>query len=385
MGKVIVSLVSEQTIPNILFLKENEGKFDKMVFVSSELMETRSKTESILYGSGLNDFSRNRIKILKVEEDRIYLIQNILNEETKDFINDEDEIMLNLTGGTKIMSIGVYDFFKERAAEIFYLPIGKNIIRQIFPRKNVPIEINIETRLDVESYFKAHAVNFKRSAPDKGIHHTAAKEIFEKYTLDKSFRDKLIPLADALRNYRNINKNKRITIKEYQGLIEPLKSIKWFEGKDYLQRDDIRFITGEWLEIFIYDSLQSVIDKTRGEVWNSVNIFLGENVDNELDVVFTLENALYTVECKTFITEEGSGSIINNIIYKAQAIRREFGLGARSILVVLDEKFTEPAQKAKTKDRARLFNIELITLDEIDSEEKVKDRFLKLLKIEQEA
>lgn len=381
MGRIIVSLVSDQTIPNVLFLKENEGKFDKLIFITSKIMESRGKTQSILLASGLMNFPEDKVKILEVEEDQIYLIQKLLGETVKDFIKDEDDFIVNLTGGTKIMSIGIYDFFRERGAEIFYLPIGKNLIRQIFPRKNIPIEINITTRLDVEFYFKAHAVNYNKPSAIKETYRAIAKEIFTNFTMDVLFRNNFIHLSDALRKFRKIKKTKRIPIGEYKSFMEPLKIVRWFSEVESFSRDDIHFITGEWLEIYIYDFLKSIIGRNEGDVWNSVDVFLKDKVQNELDVVFTLDNSLYSVECKTYIKGEGKGAIINNTIYKAQAIRREFGLGAKSILVILDEKLTEPEKKEAVKKRARLFNIEVITMDEIDSDKKIKERFFSLLKL----
>ena len=48
-NKVIVTIVSEQTVPNVLFIKEFSAA-DKYIFVSTEKMEspTRNTTEKII-------------------------------------------------------------------------------------------------------------------------------------------------------------------------------------------------------------------------------------------------------------------------------------------------------------------------------------------------
>ncbi len=46
MNKIIVSLVSDQTIPNIIFIKSNHD-VAKLVFISTEKMESNKKTEWI--------------------------------------------------------------------------------------------------------------------------------------------------------------------------------------------------------------------------------------------------------------------------------------------------------------------------------------------------
>ena len=45
--KTIVSLVSDQTVPNILFIREMMP-YDRLIFISTEKMEKQEKTNTIL-------------------------------------------------------------------------------------------------------------------------------------------------------------------------------------------------------------------------------------------------------------------------------------------------------------------------------------------------
>ena len=45
--KVLISIVSDQTIPNVLFIKDFK-EMDEYVFLSTEKMEQQKKTEKII-------------------------------------------------------------------------------------------------------------------------------------------------------------------------------------------------------------------------------------------------------------------------------------------------------------------------------------------------
>ncbi len=44
MSRILISLVIEQTEPNVLFIREQED-MDKYYFISTDLMELRGKTQ----------------------------------------------------------------------------------------------------------------------------------------------------------------------------------------------------------------------------------------------------------------------------------------------------------------------------------------------------
>ena len=161
MGTVLVSLVGAQTIPNVLFIKEVEDELGKDIrrylFVSTEAMESKGKTESIILGSHIE---RSSTDIVEVIEDSIEDIGSKLTEFTEEKLNSEDNFIVNLTGGTKTMSIAVYNFFKARESTIYYLPIGKNIYKQIFPSvKHGTHRLNF--RISLKDYLISYEIEIK--------------------------------------------------------------------------------------------------------------------------------------------------------------------------------------------------------------------------------
>ena len=73
MSNVFVSLVSDQTIPNVLFIKEIERMREDIrlyLFISTDTMEKKGKTNSVIQGSHINN-SKIKTEVIKVIEDSI--------------------------------------------------------------------------------------------------------------------------------------------------------------------------------------------------------------------------------------------------------------------------------------------------------------------------
>jgi len=126
----LVSIVGKQTIPNILLIKEFERKINKFIFITTNGSEEKNKTDDTIKASGINN---NYIKI-NVPEDNIKKIEKIL--ESNDF-SDNERYIINLTGGTKMMAIAIYNFFSKWDSEIYYIPIGKNLYRRLHLSLNI--------------------------------------------------------------------------------------------------------------------------------------------------------------------------------------------------------------------------------------------------------
>lgn len=126
MKSVLVSLISEQTIPNILVA--THYKSDNMCFISTERMEIERKTECIentLKLKGLLPSIENIRKIV-VDQDSLTDCMNKI-EELVEEINGEVEYIVNVTGGNKIMAFATYEIFREIGQKVIinYMPRGK--------------------------------------------------------------------------------------------------------------------------------------------------------------------------------------------------------------------------------------------------------------------
>lgn len=367
--KVIVSLISDQTIPNILFIKE-KGYANFYYFITTEIMEKRGIVSNIIKALNLPE---EKIKKIEVIEDSVKDIDDKLV--THLIYEDDDELLVNITGGTKIMSLAVYNFFtRSGSGDIFYIPIGKNEIKHIFPlRKNRVSEIT--NRVTLLEYLTAYGVKVKDSSFQSK--NTLLKTKEETSNLFKSFlsnRDKMFKAAETIR-IANL-RGKRITKEKLPEFYEVANvfnevGVNWVTNNE-VSKDETKYITGEWFEEYVYPRIKGWLDKSDDEIALGLQ-HLKNDTPNEYDIMFTHNNALYVIECKTDVSDNEEGKIsylFTNTLYKAATLKKEFGLWVNYYLFALNDfsKLTEDQ-----KQRAKQLDIKLVGLEILSDEDKFKE------------
>ena len=368
-NKVIVTIVSEQTVPNVLFIKEFSAA-DKYIFVSTEKMEspTRNTTEKIIDAAGI---AKSKIKTIVVIEDSLLDIDTKLIEQLD--IEDDDNVLVNITGGTKIMSLGVYNYFSRNgAADIYYIPIGKNEIRQVFPLRKNRIK-SLEFRINLLDYLKAYGVQVQPVSYSSK--NTFLKPVEQTSALFKSFitnRSELYYNAEEIRinNFRGkkIEKNNEAQNKIFESALVFSNYGVVFDSSDTISKGETKYLTGEWFEEFVYPIIKRTLNKNDDEIGMGVQLIKGDT-PNEYDIVFTHNNSLYVIECKTDIADNEEGKIsylFTNTLYKAATLKKEFGLWVNYFLFALND-FSD--LKEEQKSRAKLLDIKLVGLEILTNEE----------------
>jgi hypothetical protein len=340
MAQVLISLISDQTIPNVLFIKEYENKIDRYIFVTTKRMEQQGKLSWILNATGIQEEQYQKAVVV---EDELISIDEELNRLE---LNREDEYILNLTGGTKIMSIGVYNYFLPRNSEIFYIPIGKNISRKIFP----PVrerEFAIAYRTDLMTYLTSYGIAVVN--PNE-IHHLSKSEVFTNTFFKRNYSNNRE--LTRLFYLKNDTQRERFHKAEIPTLFEWLEKIRFpFESKDNLTAKETFYLSGGWLEEYTYTFIKNLLQLPDAAIGLNVKI-KRQNVSNEFDVMFVLDNTIYVLECKTGLTRK---DLYEETVYKLAALRKDFGLFVNSYIVTMTE-----VRSTFWKDRAALFNIQLI-------------------------
>ena len=338
-GKAIVNIVSEQTIPNILFIKEfgMNPDVEKYIFITTPKMKEENIPERII---NVSDIDASKIKEVEVSYDNFGEIKRRL---ALKIVPGKYRYLVNLTGGTKVMSLAVHNFFTGSKANFYYLPINTNHFENLYTGEIYPIKYHISS----EKYLKAYGylIDIQETGHD--------------YDLKE------------LRNLLNafILKQSNSTFKLNKHVKEKLKS-------------------GEWLENYIYTFLKELLKNYPHDLNIRVNIYgndlLSNNTKNELDIVLTLQNKLYVAECKASVSRNES---ISEELYKLAALIKRMGLSVHGILITLNPKgVVKTPNGYKTRqellERARLLNIEVITLADLLSEEKLSRRFKKILQLD---
>jgi hypothetical protein len=312
----LVSIISEQTIPNFLILKEYAGRVDEFIFLTTQTMETNnlktSRSAWLANALGL-DLSKIKRVVLK-EDDYFYNLEQL----SKD-VAEHKEYILNITGGTKIMVLSAYDFFKSsrKTSKIIYLPINQNVIKTIYPDNS---EENITFKVSVEEYLKTYGLNFVYQNPLKD--EESLKIIYKQYK----------------QNGFNVNK----------------------QNTDY-EEQWRNYFTGIWFEEWIYYKIKRDLNLDDNAILYNVKVayqtdFKEHTSDNELDVVFIKNNKLNIVECKVSLGKNENK--LDEACYKLGSIQKNFGINCNSYVCTLSvvENLENKRRKAKLSGVTNIFD-----------------------------
>jgi len=369
MSNVFVSLISDQTIPNVLFIKEIESERRDIrlyLFISTDTMEKKGKTNSVIQGGHINN-SKIKTEVIKVIEDSIEDINSKLEDFAQEKLSDEDNFIVNLTGGTKIMSIGVHNFFKERKSTIYYLPIGKNIYKQIFPSLKQR-ERKLNFRIALKDYLISYGIDIKSRDMNETLKDKEYTEHFFSAFLNNEINMKVI---GELRKWRN---KKRIQLEgETRSFLENIKFSTEKEG--FLNKKEINYLTGGWFEEYGYNLIREHIQLNNDKIGLNVQISHA-GTQNEFDVMFVHENILYVIECKTAL-KDGERNLLNDTLYKLSALKKDFGLIVRGYLFTLDKNLRDADGRIKNdyQNRAALLGVRLVDGAILSDEKKLEEIF----------
>ncbi len=363
---LITLLVSDQTIQNVQFLKwyfSRQKQTVDILFISTEKMEEKKKSLNIITALECSETHIANWKVIKVEENNVDDVYQKLDGLFSGW--QHESFILNMTGGTKLMSLAAYTYFQDKKdIQIFYQPIIQNLQR-IYPEYQ---EYSIPDFITVEEYMKAHGIDFKYDnfcLKDYDYNKTIYKNVIEEnregikqlvsFQNVKPFKKKID--EKKVLNFFMIDEKSLVT-KEGK-LLDKALIIKTLENFGYnpsaVYGSTIRYITGGWFEEFVYQKIKAELNLADEKI--ALNVRIEKEKDtNELDVIYIKDNRLHYIECKSFIDEKDDKDLLNQTLYKSQAIiKSKFGLNAKSYLYT---------QSVITKEsalyRAKEFDIEIV-------------------------
>lgn len=376
--KTIINIVSAQTLPNYLFVKQMYEEGDKVIWIVSHSMQNAMQCLA-------TTFQREDVKIAlqKGEEENMQTIQQILKEK----IDINENFIINLTGGTKLMAIAVYNFFRENCpnASFFYIPWPKNSITDIQTQKTT----ELTSKVSIQEYFSLYDMMF-RNGRKPYLSFEQAKDMFYKMNaIGEKYHNELSELRELKKknrfdgdNGRNKSKprpysdikginleegiggDKSTRAERIENFIEQNELPKKCE-KGFISGEDMVCLTGEWFEDLIYYITE---EEKPDEILCGIEVLKNGDRDskNELDVVYIKDNILYIRECKTGWEK---GKMFNDIVYKAIAIKSLFGLSIKSSVYSCRENLSDDANEAqKNKETLEKMGINYFGKKEIEDE-----------------
>lgn len=357
MSHIHVCLVSDQPIPNLTTaLQFNPDKV--VLLVSKEMTEKAEILGSVL---GKRGFEIETISIDAYDINDVISVSESLINKCKSC-----EVTLNITGGTKIQTLGTFQAFYTREKSIYYVDTKNNQILKLFPESEqaeYPITISIPIRDYLATYgFSVNACLqndspvYKRKDLTNYLAHIASRN------------DRTIgAINHALHNYDK-KSPLPITVEmpkddKLQQLLLTLDDVE--KGKrdsiSINSHGSLRYLKGIWFEEYVYMTIKKLGDS---EVLLNVEgkwISKGAKPPiNEFDILISKQNRLFYISCKTAnpdrIIHDSEESVTKEYLYELLALGdRALGLFGEKMLAS-----ARPVTNDYVRKRAEVMKIRLI-------------------------
>lgn len=323
MTTTLICLLSDQHVPNLLSALHYQPA--RLIAIVSPDMEKKGALRSFkaalelsLNGTiNVEEVSiRSAVSFHQLQEDYEKLLQRV-----------NDDLIVNITGGTKPMSLQAYSIFQNRARSVVYIDGASPEV--LYDLKTTRL-IHSPQRITMKAFLAGY-----------GFDLTTQQDNFMQWA----------------RKYANLAA--MIAQKQPEGSLVTMIPPRWMEAERrgielgrgelhiqdntlrehiaqafFLNVDDgslvgrlhpraFRFLAGRWLEIFLWKALDDCRQKLG--LWD---VCLGGLVtdhttgaSNDLDVCFMRNHALHVVECKTGRQSDDPKA---EALYKLEAITQQF-------------------------------------------------------------
>ncbi len=378
--KILVCLISVQHVPNLRSIQSVRPDWLILAVTSGMAGKDLQLFKALAVG-GL-DYSKKKdiIDLAKGDEQSTEPIYGKLHELFDKY--HKDEWIINLTGGTKPMSIGAYEFSKDKNLKTLYIAEGNQ--QQAVDLLNgscIPLKYNITAAEFLAGYgFDILNASSLELTEERALSWTELAANLALHNEDSDLRGMLGKLqylkeAQIILDKKGWEKN-GLVISEKDDLFLANGTLRGqiasqfglstigarFTG--HLEKSAVEFLTGKWLEVFVWSLLLPFED--RGIIWDlhlgALAGKSGPGKNNDLDVSFMVNQSLCIVECKT--GERKLDSEADNVLYKIEAIKS----GPKAIRVktylattwpeVVDQDTGEV--KKSLKNRCELYGCEII-------------------------
>jgi hypothetical protein len=153
----LISILSTHLLPNFFLAKEFQGKYDRHIFITTKQMEVLSMTRRFCSALGIDQADVRRIVVL---EDNLH---DVIEKLSREQFHEDDRFIINLTGGTKIISIGTFNHFVNKTDAFYYVPIGTNKIQFVKTGEEQPLNY----RIGVKEYLSLYGLDITSETTEK--------------------------------------------------------------------------------------------------------------------------------------------------------------------------------------------------------------------------
>ncbi|MBM3677893.1 MAG: DUF1887 family protein [Actinobacteria bacterium] len=381
MDKTLVVLISEQHVPNLLSV--HHFKPDSLVMLQTDEMARREAGARFLDALRLGgmDYSESHRSLAVPSADSPDEVYRLLSE----VWGPGARWIVNLTGGTKPMSIGAWNFGVEKCADLAYSNVSEpgriRYLRRQDPRS--PVLEDMKHDLSIREFLTGYGFKVLKSQDAIDASHERARGWFEtsRAIARENNGEDLLSLDEAERK-RARSKGLRLETRHQTEWLRSRMDLQHSIAASFalaggtlaggLDKYQVEFLLGGWLEVFFWGLLQErsrdlgVRDVSLGLQVGPARTAVGdEGPPNELDVSFIRNFQLTTIECKSGGQDHDPQA---EILYKIEAVMEGFrALRVGKCLATTARSLADAEGHLKdaVRRRARLYDCAVITAREI--------------------
>jgi hypothetical protein len=336
-------LISEQATPNLVSVLNPAIRPKEVIMLVSNPMRHRAEhLEGVL--------SRHQIKtrILPFEDAYdIAALESMLLESLDAY--REQRVAMNLTGGTKTMTIAAQFASSASGVPMFYVRPDTNQLLFVGDGDK-PEPITLDAKLTLQDYLAAHGYEIVKT--EKALHPESAELKLADW-LGKNVRTQSAAIKHLNWIAQRARKAPSFQIRDADAVKNPafcalleqdgMSNLAWKNGEWIVFENEAAcaFLNGGWLEQYVAHQIRQINGKQDMALNLEFRVAGASSTDkgrnNEIDVATLVHNRLYMVECKTadLDTENqtNTASRADEVVYKLEALRKTGGLNTRKLLV----------------------------------------------------
>jgi hypothetical protein len=347
-------LVSAQATPNLLPVLDEAWRPTKLVLACSAQMKAAA--------AALRAVIQTKCPGLVVETLDLPNAYDYgaLSEAFLGYLADhaDEDIALNVTGGTKLMAVAAQEVFRSAGKPVFYVNVETDEVLVIGAASGAAsgeksTRQPLRAKLKVHEMLRAHGYTVTaqenpqitrelRDLTARLIDHVASagRALGAINALARSARD--VPGLKAELSPAQYDSRSLMDIVALFADADVLRQTgQVIQFKDEAARF---FVNGGWLEAHVFEALQSLRAQHDGlsDVAMGVRVgFTGKAKDqmrdkNEIDVAFLYRNTLHLIECKTANLAQGGKGDDNKAteaLYKMESLLKLGGLRTKGMVV----------------------------------------------------
>lgn len=352
MKHLIVCILGFRMVPNIQFIKEKQTPQTDFLFISNPDME---EEDIRVYIKKAFKIDRNELRPIVVGK---FSARELEAELAKRDFEKYDKISVNVSEGTAVMVSVTAEFFKDYAADIYYIPDTIDHMFQIFPKRKQG-KIEIKNKITLIEYVTSHGLEM-RGGGLSGIPMEYIKKYLRLYLDYESPRWRIV---SQLRSYRFPQNKYRIsTFPDLDRFLQEIDFPLADATGEYISGEEIGFLTGDWFEEYVYHCIKEAFQLSGNNIRTGVTL-TKDGVRNEFDVMFFYDGTLYTIECKTSIKNK-ENNIMTDTIYKVKALQNNLGYYSDCNIFTLSSREKGDVRREHI-ERGQVFDIDVYCREDI--------------------